>query len=438
MRELFVGLDIGTTSIKGSVVDENDQVLHTASVPTRWLTVPPGATALDVAALYAGVDAVLAEAASIGEIRGIGITGMAETGALLDDSGEPVWPAMAWHDPHGDVEAAKWRADEPEFAADFSWRTGLPLDSQASVVKVKWLCDTYGGAERGRCWLSIPELVAKHLTGVEAAERSLLSRTGFFDHSSHRIWDDAVRLAGLDAAVLPPVKSAGEPWGVVATGPVAGAVVTVAGHDHLVAAVGAGVDEAGEIFNSCGTADVIVRVVDQWPSREDFLRLAPLNTSLGHHPIAGHYAVNAGTKAGFVLGRLTHLIGDLPDEVPLVDGSEAARVVLPSFGDDELSITLRGNATTEHVWASAFDALVVQAITSVALVSDVFGPATDVFCGGGWTRVAAVRALKRRIFGECEFISIQEPGCLGAVLLARRAVQDHLSTPDHDKEVPAQ
>ena len=423
MTDITIGLDIGTTSVKGLSVTPGGDIVGEAHAPTSWLRSVHDATALDLTRLMESVNHVLVELGEQHAIAAIGIAGMAETGVLLDDADEPVWPAMAWHDPHGLAEIKQIGADSPDIARDFSWRTGLPYDAQATFSKVSWLSRTLPGAERGRVWLSVPEYVAYILTGNAFAERSLFSRTGFYDHPSGDVWHEAVKLAGLSPAVIPPLKTAGESWGPVLRGSASGALVTVAGHDHLVASVGAGIRDAGSLFNSCGTADVIVRGVDQWPDRDEFRTLAPLNISMGHHPLRGQFAVNGGTKAGFVLNRLGLLLGELPNHVP---GEPPAHVsvAMPPFGDDRVAVHLDQAATAADVWSAAFDAIRRQSAHVNVVMDAVFGTVDTVICGGGWTRASAVRELKKQIWPTATFTRITEPGCLGAALLARSTTQN--------------
>jgi hypothetical protein len=42
-----------------------------------------------------------------------------------------------------------------------------------------------------------------------------------------------------------------------------GAILTVAGHDHPVASLAAGALSSGALFDSCGTAEALVRVTER-------------------------------------------------------------------------------------------------------------------------------------------------------------------------------
>ncbi len=116
--EILVGVDVGTTSVKAVACSLSGEVLASASRPTPWRR--DGAHAdIDARELADVTIAVCAEVASderLGAtgsavVRGIGVTGIAETGVLLDSAGNPCAPALAWFDPRGDVQALRERVD---------------------------------------------------------------------------------------------------------------------------------------------------------------------------------------------------------------------------------------------------------------------------------------------------------------------------------------
>ena len=111
----------------------------------------------------------------------------------------------------------------------------------------------------------MPEWIVFALGGDPVREPSLASRTGLIDQGTGRVWPDALAVAGLPARILPDERLAGTRAGYLrhdrVTPCAAGAVLTVAGHDHPVAAIGVGAAGADELFNSSGTADVLARSI---------------------------------------------------------------------------------------------------------------------------------------------------------------------------------
>ena len=93
----------------------------------------------------------------------------------------------------------------------------------------------------GSIWLSVPEWIVHGLGGDLVREPSLASRTGLIRQDNGQPWADAISLAGLPARFLPDAAPAGTPVGKLdhpaVPAAATGALLSVAGHDHPVAAL---------------------------------------------------------------------------------------------------------------------------------------------------------------------------------------------------------
>ena len=240
---LFVGLDVGTKTSKAVVFTEDGDTVASGRADTPWTFTPTGAE-LDAGALLTAAKAAVSEALSdcpSGEIAGVGVTSLAEAGVLLDSRGEPVAPIIAWHDTRDHAEFDHLR--RAISAQDFSATTGLPLRQQWSLTKHRWLMDNVPAARRAVRRLNVAEWIVRGLGGEEATEQSLASRTGWLRLAQHSWWSETLEWAGASEDLMPPLVTAGTPLGRVGadTGMprLAGAVLTLAGHDHQAAVIGA-------------------------------------------------------------------------------------------------------------------------------------------------------------------------------------------------------
>ncbi|MGH2662672.1 MAG: FGGY family carbohydrate kinase [Actinomycetota bacterium] len=104
---LLLGIDLGTTHAKAAVITLDGQERSHGVVPTPWRTVSTGAEMDPGDLVGAGVVAAreAIDGGPDGQVLGVGVTSMAETGTLLDRRGEPVAPMIAWHDARGDHQA---------------------------------------------------------------------------------------------------------------------------------------------------------------------------------------------------------------------------------------------------------------------------------------------------------------------------------------------
>jgi sugar (pentulose or hexulose) kinase len=428
-EELLVGIDVGTTSCKAAVVRAGDGVeaAHGA-VPTPWTVVPSGAELAPArlldAALAAAAEALAA--APDGPVLGVGVTSMAETGVLLDRHGRPVAPAIAWHDARGEAEAARLAADLG--AERFSARTGLPVRALFSIAKYAWLRANHPEVAGAVRWLGVAEWVVHGLGGRQVAELSLASRTGLLDLERRAWWEEACAWAGAPPGLLAELVQAGSPAGRAdgARLPrLAGATLTVAGHDHLSASVGAGATRPGDLFDSSGTAEALIRAVPPPVAPADVARLVAGNVTVGWHVLPGQHALLGASRAGLGLRRFLDLLG--VDEQGRAELDRAAAAAPPGsgglavrdvFGETAALEGIGADPAPALVWRAALEAVTQRAAELRAHIESVAGPSRRLVLAGGWARSPAARSVKRALLGPFEWPRVTEAGARGAALLA--------------------
>lgn len=415
---LLLGIDVGTSACKAALVDADGVEVAHGQAPTPWEQVPTGAE-VDPDALLAAVVSAASDAISrapAGRVAGIGVTSVAETGMLVDATGRVLHRPIAWHDARGAAEAQALARALP----DFSERTGLPASALCSLAKLKHL-----GARGAVRWLNVAEWVVHRLGGRLVSELSLSSRTGLLDLEPPGPYADALAWAGLPGDLLAELVLAGTDVGRsdgVALPGTAGAVLTVAGHDHVVAGLGVGVIAPGDMLDSCGTAEAIVRVAPPLDAAARRRSVAG-GVTVGWHVAQGRQALLAGLWSGLALrevlddlgtgeagreelsaGALAIAPGDAPALELQLHSLERSRVRLPA-------------AAPAAVWRAAIDTVAREVEAVIAHVDAVAGPHGRIVVTGGWSRDAAVFEAKRRL-GAIEAPPVVEAGCRGAALLS--------------------
>jgi sugar (pentulose or hexulose) kinase len=427
-RDVVVGIDAGTTFVKAAIVRVDGIELSHGRSPTPWREVATGAEADPHAFVDAALDAVHEALEPLEEIavRAVGVTSMAETGALLDGSGTPVAPAIAWHDLRGDEEAASLAR---ELGSDrFTRHTGLRPNRVCSMSKYRWLRARYPHSGRGSRWLSVAEWIVRALGGEEVGELSLASRTGALDVVGRSWWAEALEWAGAPPGLMPVLVPAGTEAGTVGHGPEAlrGATLTVAGHDHLCAAVGAGATHPGDVLDSCGTAEALVRAVEPPSDRAKLLRARDLGLSTGCHVLARRGALMGGFSSGGVMGRLLDRLGASSDDARARLDEASLAIPRPPGGSlptslGELSLAvgpLPDGVTPERLWRTVLEEVTDRAQEVLAGLEALQGPAARIVVTGGWARSRAFRVLKEAKFGPFDYPLVPEPGARGAALIA--------------------
>jgi sugar (pentulose or hexulose) kinase len=424
-RDVLVGLDVGTSAVKATVIDTEGREVAAGRAPTPWRTVPTGAE-LDPDALLAAAVAAAAGAladAAPARVLGLGVASMAETGVLLDGAGRPAVPAIAWHDARGSAEAERMAADLGGEA--FAARVGLPCTSLCTLAKYAWMREHWPDAARGARWLNVAEWIVLGLGGAPFAELSLASRTGFYDLHARRPWDEALAWAGAPAGLMPDAVPAATAMGAV-DGTLAaaqGAVLTVGGHDHLAAAVGAGAAGDGDVLDSCGTAEAFVRASAPLPA-DRVARAVADGITVGWHADARHHALLGAIWSGAALARVLGLLGVEPERR---DGLEAAAGEALS-GDLALAGVEAGGAlaltgidrdtSPGAAYRAALEAVGVAGADVLERMAAVAGPARRLVVTGGWAAGPAARAVKEHHLGPFEHSPALSTGARGAALAA--------------------
>lgn len=434
---LVAGLDLGSTRIKLLVLSEGHEVVALHSVPTPWETDPAGAVVMQADALTTAVGGLLRAVAadlsgSDARIEVLAVTGMGESGFLLDPDGSPLAPAYAWFDRSGQAQVDSLPAP---LRAEFAGRTGLPWGVQVSAAKIAYLGSV--GTDLARAsWLSLPEFVVHRLGGRPVAERSLVARTGLIDLDTGRPWGELLEHVGAGPGLIPPMVDAGtivgqvDPQGVPA--PFHCAELTVAGHDHLVSSVSADHHDPDRYHVSLGTAEVLLRVIDTPLTFEARTRLGAHLINVVPHVRPHSWVIVAGVKTGLLMRRALALVGAvdddarreldaavlaLPHTMPATASSSAVAISGARNDDGVLSITVGTDDISP--------ALVMQAILEhgneeilrlVQAIDAELPPATSALLTGGWTSWASVRAARSRVLPGLQVSERDQDTAYGAAL----------------------
>ena len=439
---VVIGIDIGTTSAKAVARSTSRRGTPYVEQRTPWHTGSCGQTEIDPHRLVSVAVDLIGRAVGAAEsawgpvrVRSVGVTGLAESGVLLDPAGRPCAPVIAWFDHRGGNQIEQLGREAPGFAATFERTTGLPWSSQASIAKLLWLRASGCPAGPASTWLSVPEWIVFALGGDLVREPSLASRTGLIDQGTGEVWPDALAAAGLSARILPGERPAGSPAGYLRHGGVvsgaAGAVLTVAGHDHPVAALGVGAVGADELFNSSGTADVLARSIPGTLDETERQHVVSAGWSIGRHVLPGTSLLLAGVSGGLLLRRVLAALGaeSEPARAALDHASLSVGDLPPGLsvtGDgrtsDDVVLRIQDGASPGALWTAAVRYTAARSRLLLDDIEKVAGPHRRAVAAGGWTQMASVRAAKAAVIDALTFSPVVQPGVAGAALLAEFAL----------------
>jgi sugar (pentulose or hexulose) kinase len=434
----IIGLDLGTSSFKASAYCDTGEHLGTLSRRTPWRSATFGSELEPVeftSVVRSLVDACAAIARS--RVVAIGVTGMAET-TFVETDDSVVHPARAWN-----VEPRR-----PPVLPDVALfaRTGLLDAARTTAVELRRFTDA---GRVVRSWNGLPEYAVQVLGGSAVAERSLAARSGFIDVLTGGWSAPLMRWAAVADAVVPPLWPAGRAAGVAdLAGACAGAVLTVAGHDHVVAALGAGAADDATVFDSLGTGEALIAWMASGlnaPPAEHVARFtdAGFNVGLGldEHDVIALAGLGTGNRLNLLLGALAdngfdrqdvlraeaRPSGD-PEAVGATLNAEAAEFVDVLGGPDWRHLEGRAPAivrrtapdlaTARILWWAAVARVTRNAREKLVALGKLSPRATRRVAAGGWFGNAGIREVRERMLGPFELPPVGESGTRGAALLA--------------------
>ena len=214
----LIGMDLGTTNIKGLLFTREGEIVASTSRSTPTHYRGTDSADYDPEELWEEVQAILRQLVVAcphpEAIAGLAFSSFAESGVALDGDGRPLAPSIAWFDCRvlDVLEEFRRTVDEREVYRI----TGMPITHIAGLGKILWekrhLPEVF---HRTRTWLFVPSYLAYRLTGEYRVDYSLASRTMLFD-IRRRTWSERMcDLAGVPMHILPPVAVSGIPIGVI-------------------------------------------------------------------------------------------------------------------------------------------------------------------------------------------------------------------------------
>ena len=416
----YLGLDLGTSGLKGIALEAGGEVVARASADYPTARRADGAAEQDPRDWITAIEKVtarLAASAPAARWRAIGLSAMLPTLVTADAGGQPAGAAITWEDSRAEEHADRLReafgtvAEAPGGEALYR-RTGQWVDGRYLLPMFLRLVET----EPARAAVTAILLGAKDylfgwLTGQVATDPSTATGFGCFGLETGQ-WDAgalaaAAARAGRLLPALPPVlpSAATRPLrsGVAARLGCGQIPVCLGAADSVLGALGLGVRSPGQIAYVAGTSTVILGVTDTlvFDPQHRFL-VTPLAEP-------GLWGLEMDLLAtGSALRWLAGLLGDGLDEAALIalaagtDPADAP-VVLPylspgeqgALWDPALTGTITGLTLAHdrrHLARGLVNGIILESRRCLAVLDETGPFGADLLVAGGSASADAFRA----------------------------------------------
>lgn len=316
----YIGaIDQGTTSTRFIVFDRSGRIVSVAQKEHEQIYPRPGWVEHDPLEIWRRTQDVITEAMQqralrASDLAAIGITNQRETTVVWDrKTGVPVHNALVWQDTR--VASYVEELERAGKAEHVRAKTGLPLATYFSGLKIRWILDNVPGlrerAESGEVLFgNIDSWVLWNLTGgprggLHTTDCTNASRTQLMN--LHTLdWDPGLlETLQIPRAMLPKIASSSEVYGHAMIDALKGVPVAGILGDQQAALVGQTCFRSGEAKNTYGTGCFLLMNTGEKPVASKYGLLTTVAYRLGSQPAA--YALEGSIA---ITGALVQWIRD--------------------------------------------------------------------------------------------------------------------------------
>lgn len=266
---MFIGLDLGTSHLKGIVIDDAQNVCAEASVSLSLMRPKNGwseQNPQDWLDATENVMASLANKVNLKKVNAIGLSGQMHGATLLDKNDNVLRPCILWNDTRSAEEASYL-----DSKTIFRNLTGNIVFPGFTAPKLAWVHKHEPNIFAKISKVLLPkDYLRLWLCGEYVAEMSDAAGTSWLD-VKRRDWSDALLAeTDLDRSQMPTLIEGCEISGVLKKthaskwGLPHGVIIAGGGGDNAASAIGVGVVKAGDAFVSLGTSGVLFAASDEY------------------------------------------------------------------------------------------------------------------------------------------------------------------------------
>src|SRR5690349_18582479 len=290
---LLLGLDIGTTSTIGILIDDQGGTVAIESRPVTFHSDHATWAEEDAGEWWRNVGeicrALIAKAGNADAVKAVGVTGMLPAVILLDRDGRPLRRSIQQNDARATTELDIYRAAMDE--AEFLSLTGTGYSQQLVGPKLMWLRKHEPEVfAQAKTVLGASDCITFRLTGSLQVEHNWALESGFVNIATGAYDDRLTGLAGIEPSLLPPIRKSHDVIGSITpeaarhTGLKPGTPVVAGCADHVASAFVCSAARNGDLVIEFGGAGDVLLSSDA--------PVADRRLFIDHHIVPGLYFPN--------------------------------------------------------------------------------------------------------------------------------------------------
>lgn len=444
----FIGIDVGTSSIKALLVDPRGKVIATSNPEYPFQTPAPLCAETDPEVWWDATCRALRELLLVtdaGTISGVGLTGQMHGLVVLDEKGAPLRPCIMWNDQRSFHECKEMTEKIGE--SEVLRITGNPILAGFTAPKLRWVEKNEPEIFSKISKVLLPkDFIRYRLTGEFFSEMSDASGTSLLNVGERKWSEEILAAMGWPKHWLPELTESTVASAKISaqasalTGLSVGTPVIAGGGDQAAQAVGCGIVQEGMVSATLGTSGVVFAQSDEYRVEPGGKLHAFCHAVPGKWHLMGVMLSAAGSFQWYKnqLGKEEHAReqnGDgnaydllTKDAAPIEPGSEGL-IFLPYLSGERtphpdphargafVGLTLRH--TKPHLTRAVLEGVSYGLMDSLSLMQSLGIQPGKVILSGGGARSTLWKQMLADIFETpCCLVNATEGAAYGAALLA--------------------
>jgi gluconokinase len=449
----MIGVDIGTTSTKAVLYEDNGKVIAQTNEEYPLFTPNPSIAEQDPDQIFQAVIQTVKQIVAQSSVRPEQLLFLSFSSAMhsliaVDADGKPLTQCITW----ADNRSAEWsdRLKRDMNGHELYLRTGTPIHPMSPITKLMWLRHDFPEVfQKTAKFISIKEYVFAKLFREYVVDYSIASCTGLFNLEQLNWDEEALRIAGISpqqlSALVPTthVMQGLQPIYAEEMGLKETTRFVVGASDGVLSNLGVGAIEPGVVAATIGTSGAIRTVVDR-PLTDPKGRIFCYALTERHWVIGGPVnnggmlfrwvrdelaaseidtAKRLGLDAYDLLNRMAERVRPGSDGLLFHPYMTGERAPLWNANARGSFFGLTMHHGKEHMIRAVLEGVIFNLYTVLLAMEEQIGRPKKIQATGGFARSPLWRQMMADIFDQTVVIPESfESSCLGAAVLGLFAI----------------
>lgn len=436
----IIGMDIGTTATKGTLYDENGQLVAQRQQGYPLIQEKVGQAEEDPNLIFDAVQNVIFTLSKMvnGEVAAISWSSQMHSLIGLNENKQLLTNSITWADNR--AEDIVKEAKNSGLAQKIYKQTGMPIHPMAPIYKLLWLKQTHDNLYKSvKYWLGIKDYLIFRLTGKIMTDIPMAAGTGLLNLGT-LTWDAGLlQEVDVDAEQLPQLKQTTDVVGTILPEYLQklnlhDTQIVLGASDGYLSTIGIGVLDKESYALNVGTSGA-VRTITTQPVLDQAARFFCYAVDKKQYLLGG--PVNNGGIAFAWAKNVILNSEETPEDflnlAQTVPAGSAGLLFLPYLGGERAPIwdaNARGtfvgltrNHTKPQMARSVLEGIIFNLLGASHALTENIGKPKSIRITGGFVQSDFIRQMMADIF-NVPIVSLNndQSGTFAAMFLARLAL----------------